>query len=147
MNKIIYQADQEDDLVLVIPMYGDNFILAKTACRSNNDSFLEFPIDFIKKNESLKNTACKILKQKINLIPQNLELLGEISFKLNSKIQIINVFFATKFTKSKQKLDKKETIFDDVDLINFNKFQLMISNNFIKSGPTLAAFSMFLSKK
>jgi hypothetical protein len=136
------------DQVLVIPIYQQRFLLFAKEERGEElvAHELMFPSDRLREAERPSDGAVRIIEESLNLSAKKMRTLGKIYSEIDEVKQITHVFVATEFSKAKEFLSEDELV-TTTDLVDSDALMGMIQKDQITSGNTLAALTLFLSKK
>lgn len=143
-TRATHELAERDDSVIIIASQNDKFPMVRMYRYPVDDKSWELPMGFINKNETPEKAAIRELHEETGLIAKNVKLIGFFWGSPGFLTQKTYVFFASSFSIGKTSFDKTEK---DIEIKFMTKKQLhtLIRENRIRSGATLAAFSLLNS--
>lgn len=139
-----HEVLERNNGVLIIPKVNEKFLMVKMYRYPVNDYSLEFPMGFMEKEERPSDSAIRELREETGLLSHSIKELGLIWAWSGLMNQKIHIFYADKFTKEKQNLEKTEK---DLTLhfLSYDEIFSAVKKSVIKNSATLSALAIYSS--
>ncbi len=130
---------------LIIPWDGRSLTLVSQFRYQINSQSIEFPQGHFE-HDSLEVTAVRELKEETGLTAEKVEKIGSFYPASGAIDQECHVFLATSLTQGSQELESTEGDLKTLKL-TIGEMKQYIKEGKIKDGPTLSAYSLFITMK
>jgi ADP-ribose pyrophosphatase len=142
-NTATFFIRNAQDFSIIIPLLDENTCVMVEQHRVGADMLsLEFPMG-IAHGHTPDETAIIELHEETGYIKPELLKIGEFYPSTGYSSQIAHVYIATNFKKGPQQLEVHE--FVDIHEVSLPNLKEMVYNGKIIDGPTLAAYSKFMT--
>jgi len=139
-----YYVVERNDFVAIIVIHQHQFYLVEQYRHPIKSLSLEFPMGLIEPGETADAAALRELQEETGLVAGKLDLLGYIHIGPGYQTQGFSVFIATNCTQHSSSLELGESTIKVKVLSNQDLHQAVRTNQ-IKDGPTLAAYSLYIT--
>lgn len=135
----IYEYYKKNDIVVVIPIYQNKYVLIEQYRYLPNTRMIEFPMGLIDDKEDAIAAGIRELQEETGLIAQDVKQIGKCMLNKGVTSQVCNFVVANVHSVGESNYDNSESDID-VMYLEAEKVRTMIKNGQIFDAPTILGF-------
>lgn len=135
-----YEFYKKNDIVVVVPIYKDQYILIEQYRYLAGKRLIEFPMGLIQDGEKIESAGIRELEEETGFKTMDIRYLGKCMLNKGSSSQVCHFVMANIRSAGKPKYESSES---DIDIfyMNSEKIKAMIKSGKIIDGPTIIGFT------
>ena len=135
----IYEHYKKKDIIVIIPIFKNQYILIEQYRYLANERMIEFPMGLIRDGESIENAGIRELKEETGFISNQVKYLGKCMLNKGATSQVCHFAVASIQEVGDTHYDKSES---DIEILykNSDEIKSMIQAGKILDAPTMIGF-------
>jgi len=140
-KKGTYEHYRKNDIVVIVPVYQNKYVLIEQYRYLPNTRMIEFPMGLINDGEDVAAAGIRELQEETGLISDDIKYLGKCMLNKGSTSQVCNFVVANIHSIGKSNYDNSESDID-VMYIESEEIKSMIKKGQIFDAPTIIGFML-----
>lgn len=137
--KGVYEHYKKNDIVVIVPIYQNKYVLIQQYRYLANTRMTEFPMGLIHDEEDVTQAAIRELREETGHVSDDITYLGKCMLNKGATSQVCHFVIAHIQKIEKTKYDNSES---DIDIMYFEpkEIESMIKDGKIFDAPTMIGF-------